>query len=152
MSVDYCTLCCQECGPLSAVWQWQMPWSIKFDRILPSYFNRGTNTYKTAKPKSDHKPTTDLTKYLPQYLVDEDISSHHSLCMHGEQMPVPYGCTYLLLWGCRFMGCPYFWLHLLLIWQVLQDFVNDRIVVCIPFQYIAAFIISSRRVCPGCCR
>jgi hypothetical protein len=41
---------------------------------------------------------------------------------------------------------------LLFIWQVLQDLVIDRMVVCIPFQYIAAFIVSSRRVCPGCCR
>ena len=40
--------------------------------------------------------------------------------------------------------CPYFLHRLLLIWQVLQDFVSDRIVVCIPFQYIAAFIVSSR--------
>ena len=48
-------------------------------------------------------------------------------------------------------GCLYFLHCLLLIWHFLQDFVSDRIVVCIPFQYIAAFIISSRRVCPGCC-
>ncbi len=48
--------------------------------------------------------------------------------------------------------CPYLYFRLLFIWQVLQDFVSDRIVVCIPFQYIAAFIVSSRRVCSGCCR
>jgi hypothetical protein len=42
--------------------------------------------------------------------------------------------------------------HLLFIWQDLQDFVIDWIVVHIPFQYIAAFIVSLRHVCPGCCR
>jgi hypothetical protein len=36
-------------------------------------------------------------------LVDEDILSHHPLRMHGGRLPVPYGCTYLLLWGWRFM-------------------------------------------------
>ncbi len=48
--------------------------------------------------------------------------------------------------------CPYLWDHLLLIWQDLQDFVSDWMVVRIPFQYISAFIVSLRRVCPGCCR
>ncbi len=48
--------------------------------------------------------------------------------------------------------CPYLHDRLLLIWQDLQDFVCDQMVVGIPFQYIAAFIVSSRRVCPGCCR
>jgi hypothetical protein len=48
--------------------------------------------------------------------------------------------------------CPYLRDRLLLIWQDLQDFVSDRMVVRIPFQYIAAFIVSSRCVCPGCCR
>ncbi len=48
--------------------------------------------------------------------------------------------------------CPYLRDHLLIIWQDLQDFVSDWIMVCIPFQYIAAFIVSSRFVCPGCCR
>ncbi len=47
---------------------------------------------------------------------------------------------------------PYFRDHLLLIWQDLQEFVSDRMVVRIPFQYIAVFIVSSRRVCPRCCR
>ncbi len=48
--------------------------------------------------------------------------------------------------------CPYFCDRLLLIWQDLQDFVHDQMVVRIPFQYIAAFIVSLRHVCPGCCR
>ncbi len=48
--------------------------------------------------------------------------------------------------------CPYFCDHLLLNWKDLQDFVIDRMVVRIPFQYIAVFIVSLRRVCPGCCR
>jgi hypothetical protein len=43
--------------------------------------------------------------------------------------------------------CPYLSFCLLLIWQVLQDLVIDRMVVHIPFQYISAFIVSSRRVC-----
>jgi hypothetical protein len=48
--------------------------------------------------------------------------------------------------------CPYLCDCLLFIWQDLQDFVSDWMVVPIPFQYIAAFIVSLRRVCPGCCR
>jgi hypothetical protein len=48
--------------------------------------------------------------------------------------------------------CPNLRFCLLLFWQDLQDFVNDWMVVCIPFEYIAAFIFSLRRVCPGCCR
>ena len=46
--------------------------------------------------------------------------------------------------------CPYFSVCFLFIWQDLHDFVMDRMVVRIPFQYIAAFIVSLRRVCPGC--
>ena len=37
-------------------------------------------------------------------------------------------------------------------WQVLHDFVMDRMVLLILFQYIADFIVSLRRVCPGCWR
>ena len=45
-----------------------------------------------------------------------------------------------------------FSVRLLLAWHDLHDFVMDRMVTLIefPFQYIAAFIVSSRRVCPGC--
>jgi hypothetical protein len=43
--------------------------------------------------------------------------------------------------------CPYFSFRFLFVWQVLQDVVIDRMVVRIPFQYIAALILSSRRVC-----
>jgi hypothetical protein len=57
----------------------------------------------TPQPMFNHKPTTYPTKYLCQYLADEDISSHHALHMHGGQMPVPYGHPYLLSWGQRFM-------------------------------------------------
>ena len=46
--------------------------------------------------------------------------------------------------------CPYFSDRFLFTWQVLHDFVMDRMVIRIPFQYIAAFIVSLRRVCPGC--
>ena len=37
-------------------------------------------------------------------------------------------------------------------WQDLQDLTYFRIVVRIPFQYITDLIVSSRHVCPGCCR
>ncbi len=46
--------------------------------------------------------------------------------------------------------CPYFHVRFLFTWQVLHDFVLDWMVFLIPFHYIAAFIVSSRRVCPGC--
>ena len=77
-------------------------YSIAFLPILPSFLPRHTR-HNSAKPKSDHKPTTVPTKYLHQYLTDEDILIDHPLHMYGGQMPVPYGCTYLLLWGQRFM-------------------------------------------------
>ncbi len=48
--------------------------------------------------------------------------------------------------------CPYLRFRFLFVWQVLQDFVIDWMVVRIPFQYIAALIVSSRRVCLGCWR
>ena len=47
---------------------------------------------------------------------------------------------------------PNFSCLLLLTWHDLQDLVMDRMVFLIPFQYIAAFIVPSRRSCPGCCR
>ncbi len=46
--------------------------------------------------------------------------------------------------------CPYLSLHFLLTWHALHDFVIDQIEVRMPFQYIVAFIVSSRWVCPGC--
>ena len=46
--------------------------------------------------------------------------------------------------------CPYFCVRFLFTWQVLHDFVLDRMVLLILFQYIADFIVSLRRVCPGC--
>ena len=42
--------------------------------------------------------------------------------------------------------CPYLSFRFLFVWQVLQDFVIDRMVVRIPFQYIAALIVSSTGV------
>ncbi len=48
--------------------------------------------------------------------------------------------------------CPYFCVHFLFTLQVLHDFVMDRMVFLIPFQYIAALIVSARWVCPGCWR
>jgi hypothetical protein len=47
---------------------------------------------------------------------------------------------------------PYFCICFVFTWQVLHDFVMDQMVFLIPFQYIAAFIVSSRRLCPGCWR
>ena len=47
---------------------------------------------------------------------------------------------------------PYLSFRFLLTWHVLHDFVIDRMVVLIPFQYILACIVSSRQVCPECCR
>ena len=38
---------------------------------------------------------------------------------------------------------PYFWLCLLF-WQDLQDLSYDRMVLCIPFQYITDLIVSLR--------
>ncbi len=48
--------------------------------------------------------------------------------------------------------CPYFSFCLSLVWQVLQDLVIDWIMVCMPFQYIMAPIVSMRCVCPGSCK
>jgi hypothetical protein len=45
---------------------------------------------------------------------------------------------------------PYFSVRLLFTWHDLHDFVTDRMVVCIPFQYIAEFIVPLRRLCPAC--
>jgi hypothetical protein len=42
-------------------------------------------------------------------------------------------------------------LRLLFTWQPLQLWIKVWIVVRIPFQYIIAFVVSSRWVCPGCC-
>jgi hypothetical protein len=47
--------------------------------------------------------------------------------------------------------CPYLRGHLLLIWQDLHV-VSDLMVIRILFQYIEAFIVSLRHVCPECCR
>ena len=65
---------------------------IDFTPFLLVILSRHTH-HKSAKPKSDHMPTTDPTKYLHQYSADEDILSHHTLSMHGGQSTVPYGCT-----------------------------------------------------------
>jgi len=46
--------------------------------------------------------------------------------------------------------CPYFCVRFLFTWQDLHDFVMDRMVFLIPFQYTADFIVSLRQVCPGC--
>ncbi len=47
--------------------------------------------------------------------------------------------------------CPYLSLRLLLRLHVLHDFVIDQIEAHIPFQYIVAFMVSSRCVCVCVC-
>jgi hypothetical protein len=37
--------------------------------------------HNSANPKSDQKPTTYPTKYLRQYLANEDVSSHQLLLL-----------------------------------------------------------------------
>ncbi len=44
--------------------------------------------------------------------------------------------------------CPYFCVCFLFTWQVLHDFVLDRMVFLIPFQYTTAFIVSSEMGMP----
>ncbi len=105
MLVDCWMFCCRVCGPITAVWRWRPPWLIHliaFYPILPSFLSRHTR-HNSAKPKSNHKPTTYPTKYLRQYLVDEGISSPQPLHIYDGQTPVLYGCSYLLSWGWRFM-------------------------------------------------
>ena len=103
MLVDCWMLCCRECGPIMAVWQRWPPWLIyliAFYPILPSFLSRHT-WHNSAKPKSNHKPTTYPTKYLRQYSTDEDVLN--LLRINGGQTPVLYGGTYSLSWGWRFM-------------------------------------------------
>jgi hypothetical protein len=45
--------------------------------------------------------------------------------------------------------CPYLRFRFLLTWHDLHDFVSDRIVEHMPFQYIVAFIASSSRCVLG---
>jgi hypothetical protein len=66
---------------------------LHFTPFYLAFLSRHTR-HNSAKPKSNHKPTTLPTKYFRQYLADEDISSHHPLRMYGGQTPVLYGCTY----------------------------------------------------------
>jgi hypothetical protein len=58
MLVDCCVLCCRGCGPTAAVWSRRPPWSIKFDRILPSFFYLGTHvtTPPTPSPTRNQSP------------------------------------------------------------------------------------------------
>ena len=60
-----------------------------------------------------------------------------------------HGPTRLTHKACR---CPYFHVRFLLTWQDLHDFVMDWTVFLIPFHFIVDFIVSSRHVCPGCCK
>jgi hypothetical protein len=82
--------------------------------------------------KSIDKPSLPLSVYGPTRLTQR--ASH--------------GVLITILGG----RCPYFCVHFLFTWQVLHDFVLDQMVFLIPFQYIAAFIVSLRQLCPGCCR
>jgi hypothetical protein len=60
MLVDCCVLCCRGCGPIAAVWQQRPPWSIKFDRILPSFLS---TTHVTSPPIPS--PTTNQPPIRP---------------------------------------------------------------------------------------
>ncbi len=56
MLVDCCMLCCQECGPIAAVWRrrpsWWSIW-LHFTQFYLPILSRHTR-HNTAKPKSDH--------------------------------------------------------------------------------------------------
>jgi hypothetical protein len=52
-----------------------------------------------VQPETNHLSN----QIFPPILADEDVSIHHPLRMYGKQTVVPYGCTYLLSWGWRFM-------------------------------------------------
>ncbi len=82
--------------------------------------------------KSIDKPSLPLSVYRPTRLTQR--------ASHGVLITILDG------------RCPYFCVLILFTWQVLHDFVMDQMVFLIPFQYIAAFIVSSRRVCMGCWR
>jgi hypothetical protein len=53
----------------------------------------------SADPHPTQKPNHCPTKYLHQYLADEDISNNHPLRMHAGQTPVLYGSTIPLSCG-----------------------------------------------------
>jgi hypothetical protein len=71
------------------------------------------------------------------------------LSVHGP-MRLTHKASHGVLMAIFDCKCPNFSVHLLFTWQVLHDFVMDRTVFFIPFQYITAFIVPLRRVCPGC--
>ncbi len=58
---------------------------------------------------------------------------------------VLHGVVIMVLGG----KCPYLSFRLVLTSHALHDFVIDRMVVCIPFQYIVACIVSSRQCVQG---
>ncbi len=68
--VGCCMLCCRECGPIAAVWQWHPPWWLNWIAflpilpILPSFFYLGTHITSPPNPKSNQEPNTYPTKYL----------------------------------------------------------------------------------------
>ncbi len=76
---------------------------------------------------------------LPLRVYYGPTRSTHN-CFHG---------VVITILGLR---CPYLSFRFLLTWHVLHDLVIAWTAVLIPFQYIIACIISSRCVCPGCCR
>ncbi len=109
--------------------------------IVVSFWTRGNSTIlnqldtgsiMVRAMKSMTEPSLPLRVYGP-------TRSTHSV-LHGVVITVV---------GSR---CPYLSFCFLLTWHVLHDFVIDRMVVLIPFQYIVTCVVSSRRMCPGCCR
>ena len=75
MLVDCCMLYCRECGPIASydnAGRHGQFIRLHFTPFLLAFLSRHTH-HKSPKPKSDHMPTTNPTKYLCQYLADEDI-------------------------------------------------------------------------------
>ena len=68
MVVDCCMLYC----PYDDAGRHGQFVGSRFTPFLLAIISRHTH-HKSAKPKSDHMPTTDSTEYLRQYSADEDI-------------------------------------------------------------------------------
>ena len=60
--------------------------------FLPSFYLANC-VLRVCRPQNHPKNNDCSTKYLHQYLADEDISSNQPLHMHGGQTSVLYGCT-----------------------------------------------------------
>ena len=70
-----------------------------------------------------------LFLYLKSVLTYES-HTYHTLGSHYDQLSIS--------------AIPYYWLCFLF-WQDLQDLSYDRMLLCIPFQYITDLLVSLRR-------